>query len=96
MRCAYVGITRIFWWKWSSDIGKIHARKNQKLIITILDEFIDESSLKNGKKQSARGILSEYANPELQKAEESAWEKAVEEKYGNAWHKYHFALSAEW
>ena len=51
-------------------LEKIHARKNQKLIITILDEFIDESSLKNGKKQSARGLLSEYANPELQKEEE--------------------------
>ncbi|MDE7187782.1 MAG: hypothetical protein K2O13_09780 [Lachnospiraceae bacterium] len=62
-------------------LEKIHARKNQKLIITILDEFIDESSLKNGEKQSARGLLSEYANPELQKEEKSAWEEAVEEKY---------------
>lgn len=39
-------------------LEKIHARKNQKLIITILDEFIDESSLKNGKKQSASPFLS--------------------------------------
>lgn len=51
---------------------KIHARKNQKLIITILDEFIDESSLKDSKKQSARGLLSEYANPELQKEEDKS------------------------
>lgn len=65
-------------------LEEIHARKNQKLIITILDEFIDESLLKDGKKQSARGLLSEYANPKLQIEEESAWEKAVEEKYGNA------------
>lgn len=64
-------------------LEKIQARKNQKLIITILDEFIDESSLKDSKKSSARGLLSEYANPELQKEEKSAWEKAVEEKYGN-------------
>ena len=65
-------------------LEKIRARKNQKLIITILDEFIEESSLKDSRKQSARGLLSEYANSELQKEEESAWEKAVEEKYGNA------------
>ena len=65
-------------------LEKIHARKNQKLIITILDEFIEESSLKDSKKPSARGILSEYANPELQREEESAWEKEVEEKYSNA------------
>lgn len=42
-------------------LEKIHAGKNQKLIITILDEFIEESSLKDSKKPSARGILSEYA-----------------------------------
>lgn len=65
-------------------LEKIHARKNQKLIITILDEFIEETSLRDSSKQSARGLLSEYANPELQKAEESAWGNAVEEKYGNA------------
>ena len=65
-------------------LEQIHAQKNQKLIITILDEFIEESVLDNDEKQSARGLLSKYANPALQKEEESAWEKAVEEKYGNA------------
>lgn len=33
---------------------------------------------------SARGALSEYANPRLLKEEGSAWEKAVMGKYGNA------------
>lgn len=65
-------------------LEQIHAKKNQKLIITILDEFIDESILGHNKKQTARGLLAEYANPELQKEEQSAWEKAVGEKYGNA------------
>ena len=65
-------------------LEQIHAKKNQKLIITILDEFIEESSLEDSRKRSAKGLLSKYANPELQKEEESAWEKAVEEKYGNA------------
>ena len=32
--------------------------------------------------KSVRGLLSQYANPKLQKEEESAWAKAVEEKYG--------------
>ncbi len=65
-------------------LEKIRAQKNQKLIITILDEFVEEPILTSGKKQSARGLLSKYANPELQKEEEGAWERAVVEKYGNA------------
>lgn len=63
-------------------LEKIEAKKNQKLIITILDEFIDE--VPEEKINSARGSLSKYANPELLKEENSAWEKAVIEKYGNA------------
>ncbi|MCX4325683.1 MAG: hypothetical protein OSJ45_00060 [Lachnospiraceae bacterium] len=62
-------------------LGKIHAKKNQKLIITVLDEFIEEEPDNNI--HSARGSLSKYANPELIKEESSAWEKAVAEKYGN-------------
>ena len=64
-------------------LEKIQAKKNQKLIITVLDEFIEETS-QNEKQQSARGSLEKYADVELQKKEESAWEKAVVEKYGNA------------
>lgn len=63
-------------------LEKIQAKKNQKLIITILDEFVED--VPEAKKRSARGALSEYANPELLKEEGSAWEKAVIEKYGNA------------
>lgn len=63
-------------------LEKIEAKKNQKLIITILDEFMEEvPEVKIG---SARGALSEYANPRLLKEEGSAWEKAVMGKYGNA------------
>ena len=39
-------------------LEKIHAKKNQKLIITVLDEFMDESDSKDEKK-SARGILAQ-------------------------------------
>lgn len=60
----------------------IQAKKNQKVIITILDEFVEETP--NKKEYSARGRLSEYANPKLQKEEKTAWKKAVVEKYADA------------
>ncbi len=62
-------------------LEKIHAKKNQKLVITILDEFLEETP--ENKLYSARGSLSKYANSELFKEEKSAWEKAVVEKYEN-------------
>lgn len=64
-------------------LEKIHARKNQRLIITVLDEFIQETAGET-KQTTARGSLSKYASPDLQQQEKSAWEKAVVEKYGNA------------
>ena len=53
------------------------------MIITVLDEFIQDT-VAEMKQPTARGSLSKYANPDLQKQEKSAWEKAVVEKYGNA------------
>ena len=64
-------------------VEKIQAKKNQKLIITILDEFVEELPQKE-KSQTVRGMLAKYADPNLRDQEESAWEKAVVEKYGNA------------
>lgn len=66
------------------SLDKIHAQKNQKLIITILDEFVEECTKESPKEQSVRGLLSKYANPVLQGEEETAWERAVLEKYGSA------------
>ena len=63
-------------------LEKIQAQKNQKLIITILDEFIEEAPAEEAEK-TARGILGKYARPELQKMEKTAWEKAVVTRYGN-------------
>ncbi len=63
-------------------LEKIHAQKNQKVIITVLDEFIEE--VPKQKKGSTRGLLSGYANQELQKDEQAAWERAVKEKYETA------------
>ena len=63
-------------------LEKIEAKKNQKLIITVLDEFIEEPL--DNKMQSTRGALAKYADSELQKKEEAAWKEAVIEKYGDA------------
>ena len=49
---------------------KINAKKNQKVIITVLDEFIDEIPRNNG--GSARGSLSKYANVDLWEEENGA------------------------
>jgi len=46
-------------------LEKIQAKKNQKVIITILDEFIEESYPKIRTTESARGSLAKYANPKL-------------------------------
>lgn len=63
-------------------LGKMQAQKNQKLIITILDEFVEEFPEKKSAR-TARGMLAEYADSKLREQEKSAWEKAVVEKYGN-------------
>ena len=76
-------------------LEEIHAKKNQKLIITILDEFIDDID-ENVKSLSARGSLAQYANPELQKKEDSAWEEEVKDNYDNTWYKYDFKISVKW
>jgi hypothetical protein len=52
-------------------------KRNQRLLITVLDEFIDTGA---GVK-ALRGCLSKYANPELRSQESSAWASAVEEKF---------------
>ncbi len=53
--------------------------KDQKLIITVLDEA--EEKKINGIK-TLRGSLSKYANPKLIEKEKSAWSIASGEKHG--------------
>lgn len=64
-------------------LENLKLKKNQKLIITVLDEFLEEVP-KVDVKKSARGILKNYANKDLIKEEKKAWEKAVIEKYDNS------------
>ena len=61
---------------------KIMAKKGQKVVVTVLDEFVkahDETV-----QDTPGGSLSRYANPKLREAEEGAWEREVVKKYGSA------------
>ena len=62
----------------------VNAKKNQKVIITFLDEFIDEPS---PKKNTAKGILSEFARTDIhniEKLEKDAWRESAEKKHANS------------
>ena len=63
-------------------LEKITAKPNQRVIITIMDEFVEP--IKETQKKGMRGILAEYADPNLAQKEKSAWEQAMIEKYGNS------------
>ncbi len=62
-------------------LEKIAAKPNQRVIITIMDEFVEP--VKDVHRKGMRGALAQYANPELREKEKGAWERAVAEKYGN-------------
>ena len=62
-------------------LEKITARPNQRVIITIMDEFIEP--VKETRKKGMRGVLSSYADPNLAQKEKEAWAQAVVKKHGN-------------
>ncbi|MEE0957075.1 MAG: hypothetical protein UH734_03180 [Ruminococcus sp.] len=62
-------------------LEKIVAKPNQRVIITIMDEFVSQESTESKKK--LRGILAQYADPKKIEQEKGAWQRAAEEKYGN-------------
>ncbi len=63
-------------------LEKITAKPNQKVIITIMDEFVEPEGKTD--KKGMKGVLSKYANHESAKKEKGAWERATVEKYGNS------------
>lgn len=63
-------------------LEKMIVQKNQKVIITITNEFIHPERMT--KTAGMRGALSKYANPALREKEKGAWERAVVDNYGNA------------
>lgn len=62
-------------------LENIDVKPNQKVIITVMDEFLEQTNHK--KKKGIRGTLSEYADPGLAEREKGAWERAMVEKYGD-------------
>ena len=62
-------------------LEKLVAKPNQRVIITIMDEFVEPEVTEPWK--SMRGALSNYANPKLAEQEDGVWEQAVVEKYDN-------------
>lgn len=62
-------------------LEEVTAKPNQRVIITVIDEFIDPK--KTPSKKGARGILAQYADPVLAEREKGAWERASAEKHGN-------------
>ena len=63
-------------------LEQLNAKPNQRVIITIMDEFIEP--VRSNPKKGMRGILSQYANQSLSEKEKDAWERAMVEKHGNA------------
>ncbi len=58
---------------------KISAKPNQRVLITLLDDFVEP--VPYSRKKGVRGILSHYANPVLAQKENGAWERAAVEKH---------------
>lgn len=63
-------------------LEKLNARKNQRVIITLLDEEIDLDN--NRQKINAAGSLAKYANPNLIPLEDGSWERTVREVKENS------------
>ena len=47
-----------------------------------MDEFVEP--ITPIRKKGMRGVLAQYAKPELREQEKGAWTRAVVEKYGDA------------
>ena len=60
---------------------KIKAKRNQRIIITVMDEFVEPQKMAEAK--GIRGILSKYADPGSAEREKDAWARAVVDKYDN-------------
>lgn len=58
------------------------AKPNQRVIITIMDEFVEPG--KTARRKNLRGVLAQYADPALVEREKGAWARAAVDKYGDA------------
>jgi len=62
-------------------LEKITAKPNQRVIITIMDEFVEPANV--ARQKGMRGALAQYADPTLAEKEKGAWERGAAEKHGN-------------
>lgn len=62
-------------------LEKMTAKPNQRVIITVLDEFVEPETATE--RESLRGILSSLADPSLRAQEDGAWERMAVEKHGS-------------
>ena len=62
-------------------LEKMAAKPNQRVIITIMDDFMEP--VETVRKKGMRGSLAQYADPVLAAQEKGAWERAAVEKHGN-------------
>ena len=75
-------------------LEKAMVKPNQRVIITIMDDFEGKKNKLSEEERVAmvekmRGVLSKFAKPnadieETMREEEGAWARAAVEKYGNA------------
>ncbi len=61
-------------------LEKLNAKPNQRVIITIMDEFIEPEKIV--RRNGLRGALAQYADPALTETEKGAWERAAVDKNG--------------
>ena len=54
-----------------------------------------EGDADGAEKRSARGVLSEYADPKLWEQEEGAWKRAAAEKYKRSARSLHLENNCE-
>ena len=62
-------------------LEKIAAKPNQRVIITVMDEYVEPAE--TVQKKGMRGVLAQYADPSLREKEKGAWERAAVKKYGS-------------
>ena len=63
-------------------LEKVKAKPNQRVVITIMDEFVVPE--KTTSKKSMRGAISQFASAERRAKEEGAWARAAVNKHGHS------------
>lgn len=77
----YVGSTWLLRQHRISAVGKTALKPNQRVIITIMDDFVDAPQHAEAERlekiERLSGSFSEYSDPALTQKEKGAWERAA-------------------